>query len=240
MDLLLRLLEGIAWPGLTLFITVVLFGLGKRFLPKNETKKTWTLVRQLILFTLLILGTLVFLITLPLSTETKGQLIGLLGIVLSAGLALSSTSLLGNALAAMMILFVNPFNAGDFVRVDGCFGRVISRGVFHTEIQTEDRELRIIPNLILATKPFDVIRSSTVLISATVSLGYDVGSDRIDEALLLAAKDTGLSDPFVFVNELGDFSVTYKVHGLLAEPEKLLSKRSKLRAPSWIACMKRE
>ena len=44
-------------------------------------------------------------LSLPLPPSEKGNLLSLIGIVLSAAIALSSTTLLGNILAGLMILF---------------------------------------------------------------------------------------------------------------------------------------
>ena len=45
-----------------------------------------------------------------------------------------------------------------------------------------------------------------------------------------AAKSSGLSEPFVHILELSNFSVTYRVSGLLEDPKRLISARSKLYA----------
>ena len=191
----------------------------------SEGMKRWTLLLQLILFALIIFGGILFLISLPLISEAQGPFIGLFGSTLSVGLALSSTPLLGNALAAMMIRFVNPFDTGDIIRVDDCFGRVISQGAFHTEVQAENHMLIITPNLILATKEIDFMRSYAIMVSARVSLGYAVSSDRIERVLISAAEDAELTDLFVFIASLGDFSVSYKVRGPLSDPAKLLARK---------------
>jgi len=74
-----------------------------------------------------------------------------------------------------------------------------------------------------------VVRSSGTVISAEVSLGFDVHHETIEQALLAAAEDAKLVDPFVLVMDLGDFSVLYRVAGLLEEVTQLLSARSRLR-----------
>ena len=51
----------------------------------------------------------------------------------------------------------------------------------------------------------------------------------VEELLIDAAKKAELGDPFVHVTDLGDFSITYRVAGLLAEVKRLISARSKLR-----------
>ena len=102
--------------------------------------------------------------------------------------------------------------------------------MFHTEIQTEERDLTTLPNLFLVSHPFTVVRSSGTIISATVSLGYDTSHQVIEKLLLEAALAAQLTDPFVHVLELGDYSVTYRVAGFLSEVKYLLTTRSKLRA----------
>jgi hypothetical protein len=52
---------------------------------------------------------------------------------------------------------------------------------------------------------------------------------RVSEVLLQAAGDAGLEDGFVHVRELGDFSVLYRVAGLLKDVRNLISARSELR-----------
>jgi len=136
---------------------------------------------------------------------------------------------MGNAMAGIMLKSVNHFRSGDFIRVNDHFGRVSERGLFHTEIQTPDRDLITLPNLQLATSAVRVIRSNGTVISSTVSLGYDVHHNRIEELLLQAGDKTGRKDPFVPVLELGDFSITYRLAGLLEEANKLLVYQSRLK-----------
>jgi len=152
----------------------------------------------------------------------------LLGIVLAASISLSSTTFLGNATAALNLGLVNSFQVGDFIRVMDKFGRVTSKGLFHTQIQTENRDFMTLPNLYLSTNPITVIRSSGTIITTEVSLGYDVPRHKVESVLIGAAESVGLKDPFVFVTSLGDFSVVYKVHGMLTDVNKLLSYRSNL------------
>jgi len=74
-----------------------------------------------------------------------------------------------------------------------------------------------------------VIRESGTLVTAEVSLGYDVPRTLVEKTLISAATDAGLTEPFALVGELGDYSVTYRAAGLLTEVKSLISKRSQLR-----------
>jgi len=102
-------------------------------------------------------------------------------------------------------------------------------GLFHVEIQTEDRDLTTVPNLYLVSNPVKVTRSSGTIVSAKVSLGYDVPYPLIKKQLVSAGESAGLQDVYVQVKDLGDFSVTYRVAGLLKTIKNLLTTRSILR-----------
>ena len=206
------------------FIITLVFVGTRRLLEKGETSGSpWAL-------TLLVLtGGLVVLLLLPIGGETKGQFVSLLGVLLSAAIALSSTTFLGNAMAGVMLRTLDNFRLGDFIRVGEHFGRVTERGILHIEIQTADRDLLTLPNLSLVTQAVQVVRASGTVVSAQVSLGYDVPRKDVEEALLVAAARAGLSEPFVQVLDLGDFSVLYRAAGVCSEVRSLLSVRSELR-----------
>jgi hypothetical protein len=107
---------------------------------------------------------------------------------------------------------------------------VSERGLFHVEIQTEDRDLTTLPNMYLATHPVTVINKKGTIVSTTLSLGYDVPHTNIEALLIEAGEKAGLEEPFVQVLDLGDFSVTYRIAGLYQEVKQILTKRSELRA----------
>lgn len=187
------------------------------------------LPRQLFMLFLTLLGIVIILMTIPMTETTRGQVMSLLGIVITAMIAISSTTFVANAMAGLMLRVIKTFRPGDFVRIGDYFGRVTERGLFHTEIQTEDRDLMSLPNLYMATTPITVVMSSGTIISANVSLGYDIPRSQVEEYLCEAARSIDLEEPFVQVLELGDFSVLYRVAGFLPEVKQLLTVRSNLR-----------
>lgn len=184
--------------------------------------------RQLMLLILSGAAALIVLLLIPMSDTTRGQVLSLLSVVLTGVIALSSTTFVANAMAGLMLRVVKSFRAGDFIRINGQFGRVTERGFFHTEIQTEDRDLTTLPNLHLVTNPMTVVHSSGTIISAQLSLGYDVPHTQVEELLKEAALQAQLQDAFVQVKELGDYSVIYKVAGFLPEVKQLLTAKSNL------------
>jgi small-conductance mechanosensitive channel len=185
--------------------------------------------RQVILLVLTAVGVVVVLITLPVEAATRNQLLTLVSIALTAVIALSSTTFVANAMAGVMLRSVGSYKPGDFIRVDEDFGRVTEIGLFHTEIQNRRRNLVTLPNLFLISRPFTVIRNSGTIISANVSLGYDTSHRKIAPLLIQAAEKAGLEKPFAQIRDLGDYSVIYRVAGLLKEVKQLMTIRSKLR-----------
>lgn len=233
MDLLRSMLTGLrpAVPMTTAIVVVVaaLFAAHRLFEKRVTASRQRGFQHQVTILVLTFLGLLLIIVVSPLSDAQKGQLLSLIGILLSAAIALSSTTFLGNVMAGIMLRVTRGFRIGDFVRVGDHFGRVSERGLFHTEIQTEDRDLMTLPNLYLVTHPVKVIRASGTIVSAEVSLGYDLSHKEIESLLCEAGKAAGLEEPFVHIMQLGDFSVTYRVSGLLAEVKQVISARSRLR-----------
>jgi small-conductance mechanosensitive channel len=184
---------------------------------------------QLIMLALTFAGLLAVLIALPIDDDLRGQLLSLIGILLTAAIALASTTFIGNIMAGVMLKVVGSARPGDFITVADLTGRITEMALLHTEIQTEFRDLVTVPNLYLVTQPVQVVRASGTILSSEVSLGYDVQHQDACDTLKAAAEMAGLKDPFVHVRELGDFSVSYRVAGLLEDVQSLISARSQLR-----------
>ncbi len=187
----------------------------------NITKRT-------ISFLIILTGALAFILTLPIDKSLKGQILSFLGIIISAGIALSSTTLLGNLIAGFMNNSMNRFRHGDLIKIEDLQGRVTKKSAFHTEIQLEDSNFVTIPNLFIASNPVKLTRKTNTVLSTEVSLGYDVPREQIEKALKQAATEANLKDPYVYITQLGDFSVGYKIHGFLEDSTLFFSSSSLL------------
>jgi small conductance mechanosensitive channel len=216
------------WGSLVAIIIIVSAYIFNKWLFNRVKQKKGTITRQLISVIIFLVGALVFTITLPIEQSLKAQIISLIGIVLSAALALSSTTLIGNALAGLMNNSIKNFKLGDFIKIENNFGRVTKKGLFRSEIQTEDRNLTTLPNLYLASQPIKIVRDSGTIISTTVSLSYDINHRTINRLLLKAAEESGLTEPYVYIETLGDYSIKYKIHGILTDINKYFTTHSLL------------
>lgn len=228
MDSHLSLVEDF-WPsflvvGFTLLIVILGAWIARR---RNEA--TAGALYQLLIWATISLGVVVTVIVLPISDQTQGQILSLLGVVLTAVIALSSTTFVANAMAGVMLHFTQPFRPGDYVRVKEEFGRVTKRSLVHTQIQTEWRDISTLPNLLLVNNPVTVLHRDGTIISAEVSIGYDVAYTEVQELLIQAGEESGLHESFVLVQELLDHAVVYRICGFLPEMQHPLSSRSSLR-----------
>ncbi len=186
--------------------------------------------RQLAMLGASLVALVFAILVIPIGDTMRGQVLSLLGILLSATIALSSTTLVGNIVAGFMLKAVKSLKPGVYIRVGEHAGRISAMDLIHTEIQTEDRDLETLPNLFLATNPVRVLRVSGTILSAEVSLGYDLSRRRVEALLIQAAEKTGLESPFVQIRELGDFSIVYRIAGLATQTDRFMSTRRQLRA----------
>ena len=163
--------------------------------------------------------------------DHRNAVIAMLGIIASGAVALSSPTFISNAMAGAMLGANCKFKVGDYISVGEYFGQVLHRRMFFTVIQTEERDLLYIPNSHIASRPLRVINGSGgTLISCTVSLGYDVPSQSVENLLVRAAIAIELENPFVQIMDLGDFSINYKVCGVLRDvSNRVITARSELR-----------
>lgn len=194
----------------------------------NDTTVSFQFLRLIFLA----LSLIAVVLLLPISEQTQGQVLSLLGVVITAVIALSSTTFVANLMAGLMLQGTNSIRSGDFIRVQNEFGRVIRRNLLQTQIQTEMRDLTTLPNILLINNPVTVLHRDGTIISADISLGYDIPYTQVEELLSQAARESGLEDPFVLVQELLDHAVAYRVAGFLSETKNLLTARSKLRKKS--------
>jgi small-conductance mechanosensitive channel len=217
--------------GVLVVIVAAAWFVNQRLLGRTAAQPGEQHTRQIIMALIWLAAAILAVLLMPVGDAMRGQLLSFLGILLSATIALSSTTLVGNAMAGLMLKSLRNFRIGDYIKVGEYFGRISNMDLLHVEVQTEDRDLTTLPNLFLVTHPVTVIRSSGTILHVVVSLGYDVPRKKAEAALLAAATKTELLEkPFVQIRDLGDFSISYQVSGLLTDIDKLISTRRKLRA----------
>jgi small-conductance mechanosensitive channel len=185
--------------------------------------------RQFVTLLAVIIAIISVVLVMPIDVSVRNQLFTLLGLVLTAIIAFSSTTFASNILAGFMLRATRRLRPGNFISHEGDLGRITEIGLLQTEIQTRHRNFTYLPNTALLSDKVMVINPEATIVSAEVSLGYDVHHAVVKKHLVRAAEKCGLEDPHVRVRELGDFSISYRIAGLLKEVKLLITTGSDLR-----------
>lgn len=144
-------------------------------------------------------------------------------------LALSSTTMIANGMAGVLIKILKSYRIGDMVKIKEHIGRVSEIGIFHTEIQTPKRGLVTVPNHVVMSDLFVNYTEQKYIVNVPISISYNVNRKTVEDLLIKAVEDTGLNDPFVLVKKLDSFWVVYEANGLLKDVSQLIVIESNLR-----------
>ncbi len=134
------------------------------------------------------------------------------------------------------MVYMRPFQVGDRVRIAEAMGDVVERGLLVTRIRTPKNVVVTIPNSqVLGSHIVNYSRAAKhtgLILHTTVTIGYDVPSPQVHEALKAAAVDIeGIQSdpaPFVLQTALGDYAVSYELNAHTRSPEKMSSLYSDL------------
>ncbi len=146
------------------------------------------------------------------------QTTSIIAVLAATGLAigLALQGMLANVASGVMLLFLRPFNVGEYVEAGGIAGTVAEIGLFNTEIKSSAGPGLVVPNSKIWDGPItNFSRNPTRRFDIAVGIGYD---DDIDGAMallkgLLTGDDRVLDEPepLVVVQELGDSAVIIKL-----------------------------
>lgn len=157
-----HLLNGLKTPinpiGILVILTLLLLANSWIFKRIESKKSSGNVIKNSITTLFIFAGILAFILSLPIDKTLKGQILSFLAIVVSSGIALSSTSMLGNIIAGIMNNLMKRFRNGDLIKIGDFQGRVTKTSIFHVEIQLEDSNFITIPNLYIATNPVKLTR----------------------------------------------------------------------------------
>ncbi|WOI56038.1 mechanosensitive ion channel family protein [Palleronia sp. LCG004] len=150
--------------------------------------------------------------TFGVRTTSVVAVIGAAG--LAIGLALQGT--LSNVAAGVMIIFFRPIKNGDFVEISGQMGTVKDISLNFTELASIGNVQIIIPNsqvwgnTIVNYSVYDLRRAEWTF---GVGYGANLGQAEkvIRETIMSDARSMTDPEPFIQINNLGDFSCDFLV-----------------------------
>ena len=148
-----------------------------------------------------------------------------LGLLVSLG----SGSAVANAVSGIILIYMRPFSLGDRVQIGETIGDVVELNLLTTRIRTTKNVRVTIPNNnILSGQIANFTakaRTKQLILHTSITIGYDVPWQEVQELLIGAAKATDnlLAEPEPFVNQkaLQDFYVEYEINAYTDKPRAM-------------------
>lgn len=154
---------------------------------------------------------------------------------LAIGLALQGT--LSNIAAGVMLLFLRPFNVGDFISCGSIKGTVNTLGLFSTELNTLDNTYLFVPNSRLWNSDIENFSRNTlrrqdivfgISYADDISKAFTSIENTIKDDDRILREDN--KEPRIMVSNLGDFSVDITLRIWSATSDVLSLKVDTIRA----------
>nr|WP_180883075.1 mechanosensitive ion channel domain-containing protein [Mesorhizobium loti] len=142
------------------------------------------------------------------------QTASILAVLGAAGLAvaLALQGTLSNIAAGIMLVFLRPFNTGDYIDADGIVGTVIEVGLFSSQLRTRDGVYIFAPNSKLSNaKILNYTREPSRMVEMTFNVPRNADLDAVRSTISPSLKtefSPSNTRPEILVETLGDASVT--------------------------------
>jgi small conductance mechanosensitive channel len=173
--------------GLVIFI-LSLIGAGflanavkKMIEPRIKSEEVQNLIRQIVQWTIVVIGTVVALDQVDFNVTGFVAGLGIAGFTI--GFALQDIA--RNFISGLILLYRQPFTIGEIIEVSGHTGTVKMINIRDTEIQTLDGDLVIIPNNRVFENPIINLSASRLRRRMVqIRLGYEEDVDRAMDIFL--------------------------------------------------------
>ncbi len=143
------------------------------------------------------------------------------GLTVLAGLMLSlgASSVVGQALSGLSLMYSRSLRVGEYVKVGDTEGTVVSLGLFTTRIHTGMGEEVSLPNTVIFSQPIRnfsrLVQDGHFMMHTSVTIGYATPWRQVHAMLLEAARRTpGVATepaPYVVQTALSDFYIEYRL-----------------------------
>ena len=203
-----------------IFATRIMLKLLKKTLEKSNLEKAaHSLITSLASAALYILLGLIVASTLGIDVTS----IVALASVLTLALSLALQNMVSNIIGGFTILYTQPFHSGDFVEIAGQSGTIKEINMTYTKLATADNKIISIPNsAVVAAQIVNYSAEATRRVEVVVSASYDVPTQKVLDALVLAGTvDNALLEPapVAVITGYGDSAIHYSLRIWVRTPD---------------------
>lgn len=186
-------------------------------------RPTYQIIRFLVIVTALISA-------YPYIPGSSSQAFQGVGLVLGAIISFASSSAISNIVAGIILTYTRAFKLEDRVKVGETIGDVVEKTLLVTRIKTIKHVVVTIPNsLVMGSQIINYSTSAEesegVIMHTSVTIGYEVSWQKVEELLIAAAiateKIIEQPAPFVLQTSLDDSYVSYEINASTKEPEHM-------------------
>jgi small-conductance mechanosensitive channel len=160
------------------------------------------------------------------------------GISVFVGLMISlgSTGIINQVMSGLFVVYSRALRPGEWVQVNDVEGEVLEVGLLAGKIRTVEGQEVTMPNSVLvgtATKNYTRLGyQDGMIVSCTVTIGYNAPWRQVEELLLLAADRTPnvrkQPEPYVLQRQLSDFYVAYTLIARITDAKRRIEILSEL------------
>lgn len=166
------------------------------------------LVGQVVRYAILFVTIIIVLGQFGVQTASILAVLGAAG--LAVALALQGT--LSNIAAGIMLLFLRPFNVGDYVDADGIVGTVVEVGLFATQLRTIDGVYLFAPNSKLSNaKIINYSREPSRIVEMKFDVPRKSNLDQVRQTVgagLTSPHLAANATPEILIDTLGEDKIT--------------------------------
>jgi small-conductance mechanosensitive channel len=161
-----------------------------------------------------------------------------LSVLIGLMIILGSMGLINQIISGLFVIYSKSVKSGDYVRIGDIEGEVINVGSLATKLRTPRQEEITLPHSVMmgtATTNYSRLAGEQgMVVTVSVTIGYDVPWRQVHELLLLGASRTpGIRKeppPRVLQRELSDFYVQYHLLAHLEDGQSRVAVLSDLHA----------
>ena len=144
-------------------------------------------------------------------------------------LSLGSAGAISNMISGVILTYMRPFQAGDYVKINDTTGTIVGKNLLVTRVKTTKNEEITLPNSTLLSGGivnYTALADKNGLILHTmVTIGYDVPWKTVHELLVRAAQKTihieVTPEPFILQKSLDDWYVSYELNAYTKESHQM-------------------
>ncbi len=159
--------------------------------------------------------------------------------VISAVIGLALQDMLANIISGIALQIEQPFNVGDWVRINDREGKIVEMSWRTTKLRTRENDFIITPNTMVSQQEIFNYYTPTKMhvIQLYVGTSYNDAPNKVKDAIVSVLKDTETVQvkpaPQIYVKNYNDFSIDYEIRFWIKDYEHVPEIQDQVMTKLW-------